>query len=389
MIWVLLACSIILAWIDFQVVHKFIAESRNRWRWISVLWTIDALPFIQTAFSFLFMRDNPTWIGVVSLWVVWLYFLLAISRLPFMLAMLFCRRMWVRISGLGVTLALMALFVYGMAVTRTDYEVRRVVVESAKLPKSFDRYKILQISDLHIGTMINPQQELNEIFDICNSLDADLVAFTGDLVDIRYSEITSPIAKALAELKSRDGIYSVLGNHDIGAYIQDTVSLSAQMNTSRLIAEQERLGWQVLDGKTEYIRRGADSIAITGISFTPELQEHRHSSNLPEVDVAAAYGKCSDRAFNVTLSHIPQLWDVVIDQGFADLTLSGHVHSMQLKIPIGRRGLSPSRLKYKRWSGLYEEDGRYLYINDGLGCVMYPMRIGVRPEITLFELRCE
>lgn len=389
MIWVLLACSIILAWIDFQVVHKFIAESRNRWRWISVLWTIDALPFIQTAFSFLFMRDNPTWIGVVSLWVVWLYFMLAISRLPFMLAMLFCRRMWVRISGLGVTLALMALFVYGMAVTRTDYEVRRVVVESAKLPKSFDRYKILQISDLHIGTMINPQQELNEIFDICNSLDADLVAFTGDLVDIRYSEITSPIAKALAELKSRDGIYSVLGNHDIGAYIQDTVSLSVQMNTSRLITEQERLGWQVLDGKTEYIRRGADSIAITGISFTPELQEYRHSSNLPEVDVAAAYGKCSDRAFNVTLSHIPQLWDVVIDQGFADLMLSGHVHSMQLKIPIGRRGLSPSRLKYKRWSGLYEEDGRYLYINDGLGCVMYPMRIGVRPEITLFELRCE
>lgn len=389
MIWVLLACSIILAWIDFQVVHKFIAESRNRWRWISVLWTIDALPFIQTAFSFLFMRDNPTWIGVVSLWVVWLYILLAISRLPFMLAMLFCRRMWVRISGLGVTLALMALFVYGMAVTRTDYEVRRVVVESAKLPKSFDRYKILQISDLHIGTMINPQQELNEIFDICNSLDADLVAFTGDLVDIRYSEITSPIAKALAELKSRDGIYSVLGNHDIGAYIQDTVSLSAQMNTSRLIAEQERLGWQVLDGKTEYIRRGADSIAITGISFTPELQEHRHSSSLPKVDVAAAYGKCSDRMFNVTLSHIPQLWDVVIDQGFADLTLSGHVHSMQLKIPIGRRGLSPSRLKYRRWSGLYEEDGRYLYINDGLGCVMYPMRIGVRPEITLFELRCE
>lgn len=149
------------------------------------------------------------------------------------------------------------------------------------------------------------------------------------------------------------------------------------------------MGWRVLEDETIHIRRGDDSIALTGISFTPELQEYRHSANIPDVAIEGAYEGVAEGSFNITLVHIPQLWDVIVDKQLADLTLSGHVHSMQMKLPIGKRGISPSRVKYKRWSGLYEEDGRWLYINDGVGYVLYPMRIGARPEITLFELKRE
>ena len=93
-----------------------------------------------------------------------------------------------------------------------------------------------------------------------------------------------------------------------------------------------------------------------------------------------------NNTFNITISHIPQLWDRIVELGMADITLSGHIHAMQIKLPIGQRGISPSQLIHKWWSGLYEERGHWLYVNDGIGCAMWPMRLGVRPEITVIEL---
>jgi predicted MPP superfamily phosphohydrolase len=149
------------------------------------------------------------------------------------------------------------------------------------------------------------------------------------------------------------------------------------------------MGWKVLDDDTQYIRRGKDSIAITGISFSAQLQDKRHSSNLPDVNISEAYRGADKGDFNVTIAHIPQLWDRILDEGYADLTLSGHTHAMQIKIPVGRRGISPSQLLYKRWSGLYEKRNRWLYINDGIGLALYPMRLGAPPEITIIELHCK
>ena len=388
MIWILLACSLVMLWVDRRVVNSFDISSVARRRWLAVLWLTDVLPFLVMAFA-LFLRDNPTWLSVGMLWAVWAYVVLSIARLPVMIAMAFFGNIWVRVAGAIVSVLAVAIFVYGMAVTRTDYEVRRVVIESGKVPETFDGYKIVQISDLHVGNMICQQQELNEIISICNGLEADAVAFTGDLVDIRCSELTDDVLERLAKLKAHDGIYSVMGNHDIGVYIKDSISLPPAVSAQRVIEAQRKMGWRVLEDETIHIRRGDDSIALTGISFTPELQEYRHSANIPDVAIEGAYEGVAEGSFNITLVHIPQLWDVIVDKQLADLTLSGHVHSMQMKLPIGKRGISPSRVKYKRWSGLYEEGGRWLYINDGVGYVLYPMRIGARPEITLFELKRE
>ncbi|MBO4993602.1 MAG: metallophosphoesterase [Alistipes sp.] len=386
MIWILLVCSLVMLWIDRRAMNSFDISVAARRRWLAALWLTDVLPFLVMAFALL-LRDNPTWLSVAMLWAVWAYVVLSIARFPTMAAVVFFRRNWVRVMGAAVSVLAVVIFVYGMAVTRTDYEVRRVVIESEKVPESFDGYKIVQISDMHVGNMVCQQQELNEIISICNGLEADAIAFTGDLVDIRYSELSDDVLEHLARLKARDGIYSVTGNHDIGVYVKDSISLPPVVSVQKVIEAQRKIGWQVLEDETIHLRRGEDSISLTGISFSPVLQEFRHSAKIPDVAIEKAYDGKAEGGFNVTLVHIPQLWDVIVSKQLADLTLSGHVHATQMKLPIGKRGISPSRVKYRRWSGLYEEDGRWLYINDGVGYVLYPMRIGARPEITLFELR--
>lgn len=386
MIWILLVCSLVMLCIDRRAMNSFDISVAARRRWLAVLWLTDVLPFLVMAFALL-LRDNPTWLSVAMLWAVWAYVVLSIARFPTMAAMVFFRRNWVRVMGAAVSVLAVVIFVYGMAVTRTDYEVRRVVIESEKVPESFDGYKIVQISDMHVGNMVCQQQELNEIISICNGLEADAIAFTGDLVDIRYSELSDDVLEHLARLKARDGIYSVTGNHDIGVYVKDSISLPPAVSVQKVIEAQRKIGWRVLEDETIHLRRGEDSISLTGISFSPVLQEFRHSAKIPDVAIEKAYDGKAEGGFNVTLVHIPQLWDVIVSKQLADLTLSGHVHAMQMKLPIGKRGISPSRVKYRRWSGLYEQNGRLLYINDGVGYVLYPMRIGARPEITLFELR--
>ena len=143
----------------------------------------------------------------------------------------------------------------------------------------------------------------------------------------------------------------------------------------------------MLDNETAYIRRGGDSVSLTGLSFDREWAEKRHSPDLPTGGIGAAYVGVPHSLFNITLAHIPQLRDDIVAEGYGDVTLSGHVHSMQMKLRVGRRGISPAAIRYRRWSGLYSEDGHNLYINDGLGCVLFPMRVGARPEITLLVLR--
>ena len=386
MIWILLVCSLVMLWIDRRAMNSFDISVAARRRWLAALWLTDVLPFLVMAFALL-LRDNPTWLSVMMLWAVWAYVVLSIARFPTMAAVAFFRRNWVRVMGAAVSAVAVVIFVYGMAVTRTDYEVRRVVIESEKVPESFNGYKIVQISDMHVGNMVCRQQELNEIISICNGLEADAIAFTGDLVDIRYSELSDNVLEHLARLKARDGIYSVTGNHDIGVYVKDSISLPPAVSVQKVIEAQRKIGWRVLEDETIHLRRGEDSISLTGISFSPVLQEFRHSAKIPDVAIEKAYDGKAEGGFNVTLVHIPQLWDVIVSKQLADLTLSGHVHAMQMKLPIGKRGISPSRVKYRRWSGLYEQSGRWLYINDGVGYVLYPMRIGARPEITLFELR--
>ena len=388
MAWLILLCSLLLAALDYAVAKSMCGDNRRTLkRCLTILWTIDFMPQIFTAITFIAFRDNPTWLSNLGSWILYLYMIVALSRGPFNLLFVLSKSKALRLLGIVTGVAIVLLLIYSASVTRTDYQINRVVIESPRVSQNLSGYKIVQLSDLHVGAMVNPEKELADIASICNNENPDLLVLCGDLIDIRHEELTLPIKEQLRKLKAKDGIYSVIGNHDVGVYIKDSITFTPDNNTRQLILQQQELGWRLLDNCSDKIYHNGDSIYITGITYKKELQDHRHSRKLPEFDIAAAYKDVSEECFSITLSHIPQLWDNILEETKSDLTLAGHVHSMQIKLPIGERGISPAMLLYKRWSGLYEENGRWLYINDGVGYAGFPMRIGARPEITVFELQ--
>ena len=341
----------------------------------------DLLPFSIAIVNWL-SHDNTTPVMAFSMWAFWLYLVLVLPRLLYYVFRL-CR---LPRAGAAAGVALAAVFVWGATCGRTTLVVNRVTVQSERLPESFEGFRVAQFSDVHVGAMVNPERELRRLVDTLNALRPDLVVFCGDLVNIRASELDGRVREILAGLEAPCGVYSVTGNHDVGVYIRDTLSMPPAENLSRLVTAQRSMGWYVLEDTTAYIVRGCDSIALTGISFDAELQEFRHSFHLPELALSDAYRGVPDSLFDITLSHLPQLWPNITALGRGDLTLSGHVHSMQFQLHLFGRRLSPAQWLYDRWSGRYDSPGSTLYINDGIGYVGYPMRLGAYPEITLFTL---
>ena len=182
MIWIIAFCSLLMVALDYMISRRWAMLCRRVY--MAVTFAFDLLPLLMSAIDFLLIKDNTTWFTLFSMWMTFFYMVLSIARMPMNLSFVFSRKTLWRVVGVGVSCACVALFVYGMAVTRIDYKVNRVVVTSKRLPKSFDGYRIVQISDLHVGTMLSPVEEVKNIVDICNSLDADMVAHCGDLVNI-------------------------------------------------------------------------------------------------------------------------------------------------------------------------------------------------------------
>ncbi|MDE7305302.1 MAG: metallophosphoesterase [Alistipes sp.] len=340
----------------------------------------DALPLI-VAVAGLLLRDHSTAYINWSMWMFWAWMITVFPRIGFYVLNAFHRPLLGVLLGLGIA----AIMVWGATSGRTTLRINTLEVCSPRLPAGFDGLRIAQISDLHVGTLVRPDRELRRLVDSINALQPDLIVFTGDLVNIRSSELTPAVMQKLGELAAP--VYSVTGNHDTGRYIKDTVAQPADESLAEVIERQTRIGWHVLQDTTIYLHRGNDSIALSGISFDPALHIQRHSSRLQATTLDKTYAGVPDTLFNITAVHLPQLWPQIIESGRGDLTLAGHVHSMQLKIRIFGRNISPASWLYKRWSGPYRQDGRTLYINDGIGYVGYPMRLGAWPEITLITLR--
>ena len=344
---------------------------------------LDLLPVLLSGVGLLI--DNTPAVMRIIMWFSWSWFLLQLPRFTcYLFRALHLPRLGVA-AGALVAFALL----YGAAYGRRALRVEQVEICSPRLPASFDGFRIAFFSDLHLGALVDTEGEVGRLAARINALKPDVVLFGGDLVNIRYTELDTTAQRLLRQIEAP--VYSVLGNHDVGSYIRDTVALPSDVSTRRLIARQQAMGWHLLQDSTLYLHRGGDSIALSGISFDPLLKKQRHDSRMPQCNTADTYRGVPRELFDITLVHLPQYWSQVTDCGYGDLTLSGHTHAMQLKLHIGRgRGWSPARLLYKEWSGRYDRDGRTLYITDGVGYVGYPMRIGAPPEITLFTLkRCK
>ncbi|MGL4852976.1 MAG: metallophosphoesterase [Phocaeicola sp.] len=279
---------------------------------------------------------------------------------------------------LGGFLAFIALVsgLYGFAIGWKKLTVREVTIESSRIPKSFDGYRMVQLSDFHIGTYHASPETVERLVGMVNGLKPDAVLFTGDLVNLEPSEL-EPFMGMLNQFETKDGVLSVMGNHDYCTYGPKNSAMDAHKNTLKLQEMQQSLGWDLLLNENRIVRRGNDSIAIVGVENDGEPPFPSHA------DMGKALQGVTDETYKVLLSHDPSHWRrEVLPETNIDLTLSGHTHSMQFRIG----DFSPSMWTHAEWGGMYEEGERALYVNTGTGSNL-SFRLGAWPEITLITLR--
>ena len=385
---VIFILSLLLIWGDWRIYRRYVHPSRHRWLRhiaIALFATANLLPYVATAMIWLSEGTNI----VFEMWLLTFFTLLSLSRIALYAGIfIFKNRVAKWLVGISLCTIVAWVLIVGVVRTRKELSVKCAEIVSTQLPQAFDRYRIVFFSDLHIGSLISAAKVCHEVVDRINTLDADLVIFGGDLINVRYDELTPTLANILGKIEAHDGVVAVLGNHDTGVYFRDTVALPIEENT-RLISERiEKMGWRVIDDKTQFIVRGEDSLTLTGIGLSRELLEHRHSADVAdELDLRHLYKGVPRDKYNITVSHMPQLWRKISALGYGDLVLSGHVHAMQMKGRIGSFSFSPAQLMYNEWSGLYTKRNSNLYITDGIGSVGFHLRIGAPPEITELTLR--
>ena len=380
--------SLLLLWGDWVVYRRYISHCRFAWirrAAAALLITAHILPYIAIAILQLFELPNMAPV----MWLTTIYILLSLSRLALYAGILIIKNRHAKwVIGVSLCTIVAWVLIVGVVRTRKEVTIKRCEIVSTQLPKAFDGYRIAFFSDLHIGSMTSPTDMCRKVIEHLNSLDADLVVFGGDLINVRYDELSPEIQNILGGVKARDGVFAVLGNHDTGVYIHDTVTMPLAENTRLLKGRISQMGWQMLDDKTAWLVRGKDSLSLTGIGFSHELLEHRHSADVADsLDLSPIYEGVSCDKFNISVSHMPQLWRKISSIGYGDLVLSGHVHAMQMKLQVGAVKFSPSQLMYREWSGHYTEPNSHLYITDGVGSVAFHLRLGAPPEITELTLR--
>ena len=283
--------------------------------------------------------------------------------------------------ALGLGAIPFTALLWGMLKGATDYQVRRVTLRFPNLPPAFDGFKVLQISDLHTGSF-SSTEPLERAVALINKQGADLVVMTGDLVNNVATEV-EPHIPTLAQIKSELPIFSSLGNHDYGDYVQWESREAKRANLQRLMQNHAKIGWKLLNDESHVIERGGDRIAVLGIQNSSSHLNFHTYGNLPRAHAASG-----DAPFKILLSHDPSYWEShILQYPDIDLTLSGHTHGMQFGVNLPFMKWSPVQYVYKQWAGLYEQGRQKLYVNTGLGFLGYPGRVGFLPEITVFELR--
>lgn len=283
--------------------------------------------------------------------------------------------------GWGLALLGVGIYVYGMTVGSKQFEVRYVEFDSEDLPAAFDGYKIVQVSDLHLGSFVGSRTELlKRVVDSINAQQPDIVAFCGDIQNKEPSEI-EPHVKLLSTIKAKDGIFSVLGNHDYAEYIDQSDPFRVSGNLGWTQTLQEEMGWTLLNNGHRRIVRDTASIYIAG------MENDGEGRFLQQANIQyALFGlNRADRDFVVMIEHDPTSWKRrILPHSHVQLTLSGHTHGGQFKL----FGWSPASLIYKEINGLYREGDRALYVSKGVGGVI-PFRFGASGEIVVLTLHCK
>ena len=291
------------------------------------------------------------------------------------------RRKFISKLGIGLASIPFVSLNLGMVWGKNNIKVLNYTLFFDNLPSSFDGFKLTQISDLHAGNLDN-LDDLERTVKLINSQNSDVIFFTGDLVNNEADELI-PWITTLSKLSAKDGVYSILGNHDYGDYRSWPTELEKKKNFAKLKKYKKKIGFDLILNDSRFIYKGGQKLAIVGV-------ENWSNAFRKYADLSLATKKIKSSDFKILLSHDPTHWQEKILQGEDDypLTLSGHTHGGQFGIEIpGYLKWSPVKWRYKYWAGIYKEKNKYLNVNRGLGTTAVPGRVGIWPEISVITLK--
>lgn len=316
------------------------------------------------------------------------------------------RRKFVSQVALGIAAIPFTGFIYGVFKGRYNFRVIKQQITFTDLPEAFDGYTITQISDIHSGSL-EDKNKIAYAVNLINEQKSDAIVFTGDLVNAIADEMV-PWIEIFKKLHAKDGKFSILGNHDYGYYAYGDDADKIKKNHKKLEQIHKKIGFDLLQNENRIIKRNGESIHIVGVE---NWGASRHFPKFGSLEKATQ--NIPQNAFSVLLSHDPSHFDyqerevnptdynnpkvVINETNIVDfrknmqLTLSGHTHGMQfgIEIPFLNIKWSPVKYRYPKWAGLYQEAGKYLYVNRGFGVLAFPGRVGIWPEITVIELKRE
>ena len=295
----------------------------------------------------------------------------AFPKVVFILFDAFLPWFFALIPALGV----IGWFAFGFIEGWKRLELKHITFTSPDLPPYFDGYRLVQITDFHLGSFPPGNDFVQKVVDAANNEEPDMILFTGDLVNNQASEV-EPYLETLAQLHASDGIYSIWGNHDYCEYGNNHSIGALKRNRRMLYGYQESLGWHQLMNEHHVVSHGMASIAVIGVE-NPGQPPFTNRSNLKK----AMKGLNPDM-FKILLSHDPHHWRREVVGKKIQLTLAGHTHAGQLK--IGK--WTPARMAFKEWGGAYRIGEQMLYVSSGIGG-SFPFRLGAWPELTVITLK--
>jgi uncharacterized protein len=283
--------------------------------------------------------------------------------------------------GIAVGSGFFGTLLWGLK-NKYNYHIRKVTLSYPNLPEGFNGWKVVQISDIHSGSFTD-KEAVNRGVDMILNEKPDCILFTGDLVNDQSTEMDG-YKEVFGRLTAPMGVFSTLGNHDYGDYAWWPSEQAKADNLERLKQIQKDMGWRLLMNEHLVLERGGDKIALLGVeNWSAKARFPKHG----RMDLA--YPGAEQYAFKLLMSHDPSHWDAQIRPQYpdVDLMLAGHTHGMQFGVELPWFKWSPVEYVYKQWAGLYEVGKQKLYVNRGYGFLGYPGRVGIMPEITVFEFQ--
>ena len=295
------------------------------------------------------------------------------------------RRTFMNAIALSVGGLVLGSVLWGTTKGRFGWRIMNNKLSFGNLPKAFDGLKIVQISDLHLGSFGTNYEPMEEAIQLINELEPDYIFFTGDIVNAESSE-AEPWIDIFRKMKAKSGKYAILGNHDYGWGRQGKLTEEDKTRNAAGVTEIfKKMDLKPLLNEHEILERDGEKIGLVGVENWGYTEEGWFPTR---GDYSKSTEGMEDVPFQILLSHDPTHFDYhILNKTKVDLTLSGHTHGGQFGISIpGLVEISAAKLFYKRFAGLYKEANQYLYVNRGMGYLIFPGRVGMPPEITLHEL---